>query len=225
MPTIDKKRPQFAKRRKLPPKPRYTIRDVAYMAGVSRSTVSLALNDSPKINAKTKAHVLALIDELGYRPNQTARNLVRKQSGTICIILPKIDHVFSDYYFSESLSGIGEALTEQGLLLMVQLATPEFRDSGRALKLYRQGNMDGVLCVGNLTTDSYLAELANIGCPMVLVNSELGSIPNVVAANRQAAADAVKHLYARGHRRIAHIRGSEFVTTCSGRPTRSRATS
>jgi LacI family transcriptional regulator len=213
MPMTGKKHPGATAQPASPAKTRYTIRDVARLAGVSRSTISLALNDSPKINTRTKERVLALIAEIGYRPSQVARNLVRQCSGTICIVLPKIDHVFSDYYFSESLSGIGEALTERGLLLMVQLATDEFKDTRRALTLFRQGDVDGLLCVGNLTTDLYLAELANAGCPLMLVNSELGSVPNVIAGNRAGAVAAVKHLHALGHRRIAHIRGSEFVTT------------
>jgi DNA-binding LacI/PurR family transcriptional regulator len=195
-----------------PPK-RHTIRDIAAMAGVSRSTVSLALNDSPKINAQTKAQILELIERVGYRPSQTARNLVRQSSGVICVILPQIDHVFSDYYFSESLSGIVEITTQSGFHLMVEVATDDFKRDKKALKLYRQRAMDGVLCVGNLTTDTYLIELAEAGCPVVLVNSSLPGVGQVIGANVQAAERAVKHLYDLGHRVIGHIRGSEFVTT------------
>ncbi len=194
-------------------KARYTIRDIAAMAGVSRSTVSLALNDSPKINSATKAHIMELIERVGYRPNQTARNLVRQSSGIVCVILPKIEHVVSDTYFSESLSGILEVVTARNYHMMVEMATDVFKAERRANKLYRQGTLDGVLCVGSLTTDSYLAELAEAGCPVVLVNSSLPGVPDVVAANREAAAAAVRHLHRLGHRRIAHIKGSEFVTT------------
>jgi LacI family transcriptional regulator len=192
---------------------RYTIRDIAAMAGVSRSTVSLALNDSDKINAKTKAMVLEVIDRVGYRPSQLARNLVRRSSGIICVILPRIDHVVSDVYFSESLSGILEVVTRKGYHMMVEVATDEFKAKRKALALFRQRTMDGVLCVGNLTTDDYLVELSTAGCPVVLVNSSLKGVPQVLGANRDAAAAAVRHLYSLGHRRIAHIRGSEFVTT------------
>jgi LacI family transcriptional regulator len=196
-----------------PGKARHTIRDIAAMAGVSRSTVSLALNDSPKINAATKAHILELIEKVGYRPNQMARNLVRQSSGMVCVILPKIDHVVADTYFAESLSGILEVITARGHHMMVEMATDTFKEEGRAGKLFRQGAMDGVLCVGSLTTDTYLVDLAEAGCPVVLVNSSLPGVPQVIGDNREAARQAVAHLHALGHRRIALIKGSEFVTT------------
>lgn len=197
----------------------HTIRDIAAMAGVSRSTVSLALNDSPRINSKTKQEVLELIERVGYRPNRAARNLVSRSSGVICVILPRIDHVVSDFYFSESLSGVLEALTQRGFHLLVEVATEEFKRGGKALKLYREGAMEGVLCVGNLTTDDYLVQLAGTGCPVVLVNSALNGVPNVIGANTDAAYRAVVHLNRLGHTRIAHIRGSEFVTTAVDRTT------
>jgi LacI family transcriptional regulator len=194
-------------------KKRYTIRDIAEMAGVSRSTVSLALNDSDKINARTKAKVMEIVDRVGYRPSAIARSLVRQRAGVICVILPQIGHVVSDFYFSESLSGILEVVTAHGFHLVVEMASPEFKATRKALALYRQRVMDGVLCVGNLTTDTYLIELAEAGCPVVLVNSMLGNLPAVIGANRQAAYEAVRHLARLGHKRIGHIRGSEFVTT------------
>ncbi|MCX7018040.1 MAG: LacI family DNA-binding transcriptional regulator [bacterium] len=200
-----------------PRQKRPTIRDIARMAGVSRSTVSLAINDSPRINVQTKAHVLELIEKVGYRPNQAARNLVRQHTRTIFVILPQLAHVVSDTYFSESLSGILDVTTPHGYHLMVEESTPEFKERGQALKLFRQGAMDGVLCVGGLTTDKFPVELFEAGCPVALVNSSLAGVPQVLADNNDAAFRAVKHLYDLGHRRIAHIRGSEFVTTALDR--------
>ncbi len=180
---------------------------------MSRSTVSLALNDSDKITAKTKERVLEIVRKVGYHPSAIARSLVRQKAGVVCVILPQIDHVVSDFYFSESLSGILEVVTRKGYHLMVEMATPEFKEQRKALSLYRQRAMDGVLCVGNLTTDTYLSDLAEAGCPVVLVNSSLPNLHQVLGANREAAYRAVAHLHSLGHTRIGHIRGSEFVTT------------
>lgn len=187
------------------------------MAGVSRATVSLAMNNSPKVNAKTREQVMALIERVGYRPNQTARNLANRRSGTILVILPKIDHVFSDVYFSECLSGIVEVTTPREYHMMVDLATEDFKQQKKPLMLFQQGTIDGVLCVGNLTTDTYLAELLNAGCPVLLVNSSILGIPNVLGDNATAAQQAVEHLYSLGHRRIGHIRGPAVVTTAFDR--------
>lgn len=196
---------------------RYTIRDIAAMAGVSRSTVSLALNDSPKIKAKTKLEVLELIDRLGYRPNTAARNLVRRSTRSICVILPQIGHVFSDYYFSESLSGIVEVIARREYHLMVEMASEKFKSERKAMNLFRQNATDGMLCLGNLNTDQYIVDLAQSGCPIVLVNSSLPGVSQVVGDNVTAAFDAVKHLHSLGHTRIGHIRGPESVTTAVDR--------
>ena len=187
------------------------------MAGVSRATVSLAMNNSPKVNAKTREQVMALIERVGYRPNQTARNLANRRSGTILVILPKIDHVFSDVYFSECLSGIVEVTTPREYHMMVDLATQDFKDQKKPLMLFQQGTIDGVLCVGNLTSDQYLVELAAAGCPVQLVNSSIPGIPTVLGDNAAAAEQAVEHLHSHGHRRIGHIRGPQVVTTAFDR--------
>lgn len=198
---------------------RYTIRDIAEMAGVSRATVSLAMNNSPKVNAKTKEQILALIEEVGYRPNQTARNLVAQRSGTILVILPKIEHVFADVYFAECLSGIVEVTTQKQYHMMVDLATPEFKADRKAEMLFRQGTIDGVLCAGNLMNDKYLVDLAQSGCPLVLVNSSLPNVSRVIGNNTTVAQRAVEHLYSLGHRRIGHIRAPQSVTTAHDRTT------
>lgn len=195
----------------------YTIRDIAKMAKVSRSTVSLALNDSPRMNDGTKKKILKLIERVGYRPNQAARNLVSKESGTILAILPEIGHVFSDYYFSESVSGIFEVATGRGYHLMMEMATEAFRAENRALKLFNQHTVDGVLCVGARTDDHYITELAAAGCPVVLVNSALPDVCQVVGANEPAAFRAVRHLHSLGHTRIAHIAAPTYYTMMADR--------
>lgn len=204
---------------KTPGRGRYTIRDIAQMAGVSRATVSLALNNSPKINSRTKELVLKIIREVGYHPSKTARNLVKRTTGSILVVLPRIEHVFSDVYFSECLSGIIEVTTQRQYHLMVDLATPEFKSEHRALTLFREGTIDGVLCAGNLTSDLYLVELAQAGCPVVLVNSSLPGVPGVLANNVEAARQATEHLFMLGHRRIGHIRAPQSVTTALDRTT------
>jgi LacI family transcriptional regulator len=199
------------------PRGKYTIRDIARLADVSRSTVSLAINDSPKINPETKAKVLKVIEEVGYRPNQAARNLVSRESGTILVVAPQIDHVFSDWYFSEGLSGILDATTRLGRHLMVQLATEDFKKSSRALKLWREHIVDGILAIGALRSDEYIQEIAAAGCPVVLVNSMADGVSSVTAANQAGAIRVIQHLHSLGHRRIGHIRGSQDVTYASER--------
>ncbi|MGI8908354.1 MAG: LacI family DNA-binding transcriptional regulator [Candidatus Sumerlaeaceae bacterium] len=190
---------------------RYTIRDIARMAGVSRSTVSLAINDSPRINKETRKQVMQVIAETGYRPNHAARNLASRTSRTILVILPEMDQAFTDGYFSESLSGILDAGAAHDYHLMIQSATELFKRENRPLKLFRQHTIDAVLLLGNLQTDNYVREIAENGCPIVLVNGCFPGIPSIVGAAATAASDAVTYLHSLGHSRIAHISGNPDI--------------
>ncbi len=79
----------------------HTIKDVAKLAGVAPSTVSRVIADSPKISAKTKARVKAVMAELGYHPNVHARNLVNKQTNVIGVIMPSVSYApFQNPFFS-----------------------------------------------------------------------------------------------------------------------------
>lgn len=83
-----------------------TIHDVARLAGVSHTTVSWAIHDSPNISAATKEKVYKAIEELNYHPNYSARSLVNGKTGTIAVVA----NFFSSYFEMEILKGI-----EQGL--------------------------------------------------------------------------------------------------------------
>jgi len=75
--------------REPPARPR--LADVAAHAGVSKKTVSNVVNDSPFVAARTRSKVLAAIEELGYRPNLSARNLARGRTGVIALVIPRLD--------------------------------------------------------------------------------------------------------------------------------------
>ena len=78
---------------------RYTIKDIAEQSGVSLSTVSLVLNDNPRISQSTRARVLKTIERLGYQPNRMARALAWRHSRTLGILVPQLRHAFADVYF------------------------------------------------------------------------------------------------------------------------------
>lgn len=190
-----------------------TIRDIARMAGVSRSTVSLALNNSPLVNAQTKARILRLIEEVSYRPNAMARGLVSKHCGVISVVVPPVSHVFSDSYFSESLSGILDAASEADYRVAIETANEEFASGRRPERLFEERRTDGLLAVGALISDRYLERLFQAGRPVVLVNSELGETPATIADNEEGTVAVVHHLVSLGHRAIGYIKGPDITTT------------
>ena len=82
------------------------IKDVAFRAGVSPSTVSRVIADHPRISTETKDRVLAVMKELDYHPNAIARSLVKKSSETLGILIPNNIEEFFNPFFPEVLRGI-----------------------------------------------------------------------------------------------------------------------
>jgi LacI family transcriptional regulator len=183
------------------------------MAGVSRSTVSLAINDSPKVSEETKRRIMEICEAVDYQPNVMARGLVAKTSKVVSIVIPQISNVFSDYYFAETINGVLDAVTRRGYHLLLETASTSFREEKTALRLFRAKRMDGALFVGALTTDHYIMELGERGCPVVLINSVLPGVPTVLADNVGGTIQAVEHLARFGHKRIGFIKGLDEVTT------------
>ena len=91
-----------------PAKPgkRISIREIARRAGVSTATVSMVLNDNPKITEATRKKVRAVIDHVGYQPNRIAQSLSSKYTRVLGILLPTLRHALADPYFGELISGI-----------------------------------------------------------------------------------------------------------------------
>lgn len=189
-----------------------TIRDIARLSGVSRSTVSLVLNNDNRISDETKKRVQAVIRRSGYEPNAMARGLARRRAGMVAVVVPRTSsHVFSDYYFSEAMSGIGDVLASRGYRMLIEMATEQFVREETYHKLFREGQIDGMLLIGTLTTDEYVREIGAL-FNVVLVNSTFDDLPSVYADNYQGARDMMNHLAGLGHRQIGFIGGLDITT-------------
>lgn len=189
------------------PDKKLTIRDIARMAGVSRSTVSLVINNDSRISSDTRQRVQEVIRRAGYEPNAMARGLARRRADMVAVVVPRTaDHVFSDYYFSEAMSGIGDALAARGYRMLIEHATEQFIRDENHHKLFREGQIDGMLLVGTLTTDDYIREIASRH-RVLLVNSHMPGVPSVIADNYEGARSMITHLVELGHRDIAQIGG------------------
>lgn len=190
-----------------------TIRDIARLAGVSRSTVSLVINGDPRITAATRGRVLEVIESAGYQPNTMARGLARRRANAAAVILPVTgSHVLADVYFAEAISGISDVLSEAGYRLVIEMANARFLEHATHRRLLRQGAADGMLLLGTIKEDAYVRELIELRTPLVLVNTRMPGASAVYADNRSGAREMVGHLASLGHRRIAFIGGLENTT-------------
>jgi LacI family transcriptional regulator len=181
---------------------RATIHDVAGLAGVSRQTVSRAINDKGEIDPATKERVLAAARSLGYRPSRFARGMRQQGEVTVGLVLSDL----TNPYFPEVAAGVLEVAKQRGwhVLLSESAGSPDAELE--ALQVLAQ-QADAIVGYCD-STDDVLAEQVH-GLPMVLLErgpdqTRFGSVGiDVVAGMKQA----VGHLYERGHRRIGMLDG------------------
>ncbi|MFB3895275.1 MAG: LacI family DNA-binding transcriptional regulator [bacterium] len=190
-----------------------TIRDIAKLSGFSRSTVSLVLNKNPRISKQTQDKILRIIKQEKYQPNIIARRLAERRSLMVGVVLPQTSHVFSDFYFSEAISGISDVLMQSEYKLMLLVVTPEFRDKKMYLSLFEERYIDGMLLLGMLTDEPMVSQLQKKNYPILLVNSAMPGINAVLADNQLGAKRATEHLIHLGHKKIGLIKGLENTTT------------
>lgn len=196
---------------------RYTIKDIAWLSGVSLSTVSLVCHGNPRISKATREKVLKTIKQLGYKPNRMAQSLAQKHAYTIAVLVPQLRHTFADVYFGEIVSGIYDQAHKLGYKVMIEVARGEFIENKEYLNLYDQRYVDGVLFIGSNSRHRFVSEMAGKARPFILVNnySKEYDLNYVVSNYRYGAWQATQHLVRLGHRRIGFIAGglSEIQTS------------
>lgn len=191
---------------------RPTIRDVAREAGVSYATVSRVINGRDWVSPEAVRSVTDAIARTGYTANPHARSLATGKSGSIAFLLTEPQHLlFEDPNFAVLLRGVAQALSNQGLTLILMIAsTPEERE--RTVTYLGGGHVDGVLLVSPHSGDPLLGQLVRAEIPIVACGQVLGfedSISSVSADDWMGGRSAVEHLLAAGCRRIATITGPQ----------------
>jgi len=187
---------------------RVTSQDVASMAGVSRTTVSVVLNNKPGIHISpaTRQRVIDTANSLGYVPDAAAQALVSGRARIVGLILARCSyHISSDAFIPQILEGLLDTIHQHDLRLLVDIVDPEHQEQAY-LRLVRANRIDGILLSGPLADDLALRVLQKEGFPTVIV----GQIPeadlwSVDIDNRAAARMATTHLIRLGHTRIAFI--------------------
>lgn len=194
-----------------------TISDVATRAGVSTGTVSAVINNRSTVREQTRRRVLVAIDELGYEPLPSARNLGAMQgSGSVLekgigLIIKEMDNPF----YAEVVVGAQELLAERDILSFVCASSGNYEQEGNLIKALRNRSVDGVVIAPVLDAQadlSHLFLLRRSGYPFVLLEGIQGLQANVVSVdNVKASQVAVTYLIERGHERIVHFSGPRYT--------------
>lgn len=183
-------------------------RDVAKMAGVSRTTVSFVLNDVPgvKISEETRQRVLRAARQLNYYPTAAARSLASGKTHRVGLILGEgQERLAADAFLPTFLQGVTASVHQRGYLLMLQLAE-DVPSHEAYVRLIREQQVDGVILSGPRSDDPLLPQLAEERFPLILHGQLDGfDFPCVDVENHAGAYQAVNHLVGLGHRRIGFI--------------------
>jgi LacI family transcriptional regulator len=176
---------------------RVTLLDVARHCGVSRATVSLVLNDSPLVAAKTRDRVRQAMTELGYVYNRAAASLRTQRSDAIGVVLTNI----TNPYFAEFATGVQDVLTSSATVPLLAVSGEDRELQHRLVKSLVERNVDGILLIpAHGSTPNDLPDL--LGTPLVLMARRVKGLDAdyVGAQNHDGGYAAAEHLYTHGCR-------------------------
>ncbi|WP_249999253.1 LacI family DNA-binding transcriptional regulator [Actinoplanes sp. M2I2] len=188
---------------------RPTIRDVAAAAGVSKGTVSFALNGRPGVSEDTRERILAAARDLGWTPSTKARALSVSRAFAVGLVLAREPELLgADPFFPAFIAGVERTLSDRGQALVLQVV-PEAEEEAGYRRLADAGRVDGVFVLDLRVADPRIALLAELGMPAVTIARPDGPspFPAVLVDDRPGIAAAVSHLAGLGHRHIAHVAG------------------
>jgi DNA-binding LacI/PurR family transcriptional regulator len=190
-----------------------TIAGLAKRLGISKASVSYALNGQPGVSELTRRRVLDLAEELEWYPSSSARALSRSRSGAVGMVLSADPLLIgTEPYYMGMLAGIETALAEGDMALMLRMVG---KDPAQERSTYERWSgerkVDGVLLFDHLHDDPRPDLLDRLGLPFVLHGApDSGAPATFSGTTTDHAADSatiVDHLHARGHRSIAHVSG------------------
>jgi DNA-binding LacI/PurR family transcriptional regulator len=191
-----------------------TIKDIAKKVGKSVTTVSRALSGYDDVSQETRRLVLQAANELGYVPNITARQLQKRRTDTIGLILPPVNPRFSDPFFSEFLSGIVGQSSQNDFDLLVSTHSSSENEIEVYLKFIRSRKVDGFIIIRTQRKDPRIDLLREHDFPFVAFGrvEENNDFPLIDEDSEFGMEQIVNHLIKLGHSRLAFIAEPTHLT-------------
>ncbi|ACY17031.1 LacI family DNA-binding transcriptional regulator [Haliangium ochraceum] len=190
-----------------------SIKDIARAAGVSHSTVSRALRDSPLIRLETRERVQRIAREMGYTPNAVAQGLRSQRTDTIGLVIASI----ADPYYAKLVRGAESVAEEQGLSVLISSSYGEPERERRAIETSLRRRVDGLLVASSRPGSALEGQLAQRAGAVVAVNPETPALAarlcSVAVDNQDGARQIVAHAIELGHRRIGYLGVSDRALT------------
>lgn len=192
------------------------MKAIAEQAGVSVATVSRALNRPEMVRPATREKILALVKDLGYKPNPLAQGLVTGRTGQIALVVPTLNNSF----FGQLVEGCQKFLIPQGYNLVIFSSQEYTEKELTILRNLDQRRLDGLILSGSgFFPDDYQPILEQIRIPAVLIEHlpDIPHLSSVYIDDYAGTTMAVQYLVNRGHRQLGVIAGNSHMLTTSRR--------
>jgi LacI family transcriptional regulator len=185
-----------------------TLKGLAKMLGVSISTVSKALNDSPEISIATRVKIKEFAKSYQYVPNNIAQSLKAKSTKTIGVIIPSILIEF----FNKVLYGIEAEATKRGYKIIICLSNETFKKERESIDTFINGSVDGIILsvaeeTQKIKEQSHFEKSLAYKLPMVMFDRVLDTIDcdKVTVDDFEGAYKATKYLAKAGSKSILFL--------------------
>ncbi|AND40589.1 MULTISPECIES: LacI family DNA-binding transcriptional regulator [Cytobacillus] len=177
-----------------------TIKDIAKLAGVAKSTVSRYLNGG-HVSEQTKAKIRKVVEETKYEPNSFAQSLKAKKTNFIGVIAPTLD----SYVTSTVLMAIDEELRKRDYTtLIISTSKHVDREIESLISLSRQ-KVDGIILIATGVTEKHIETINSIQIPVLIVAQEVGHVTCIINDDYQAGFKMGQYVAQKGHRAVAYI--------------------
>jgi len=188
-----------------------TIRDVAARAGVSIGTASRVLSGHPATSPEARTRVTEAATAIGYRPNAQARSLRLTRTHTIGLLVSDVRNPF----FADVAHAAEQAALDADYVTLLGNANEDVGQQERYLETFQTQRVDGVLLTPQGRGSGTLEALIASGMPVVFADRTVDGIdvPSVTTDSRSGLDQAIAHLAAAGHTRIAFIGGPQSIST------------
>lgn len=196
-------------------KSKVTIKDIAYLSGVSISTVSRVVSGKKNVNETTRKRVQDVIKKTGYEPNYTARALATKNTNTIAVVLDRTpQQSFTNSFYIEALEAISSELSLNGKDMLLVFASNNIkREDNKVKQLIQTNKIDGVIKLSVRQKDQTLQYLVETSTPTVIIgrhdNKNILSVNN---NNVEAMEKGLDVLIKKGNKKIALVTGNKDLT-------------
>ncbi|AFY36062.1 LacI family DNA-binding transcriptional regulator [Calothrix sp. PCC 7507] len=186
-------------------KRKISIEDIARKAGVSHSTVSRALRDSPLISAKVREEIKKLAQEMNYVPNAIAQSLLASRTYTVGVVVTSI----ADPFFGELVEGIEQVAKQAGLNVLLSASHGDVDQEIAAIENFHYRRVDGILVADSRVSQRYTPQLQLFTVPTVLINiateAQSKTFHSVAMDDRLGGSIVVEHLIELGHTCIGYL--------------------